>query len=202
MWAGADDEWDRRWAEVLLANFRPGTAISFGSVVNIDETGKIVRRYADLKYPMARLPRLAKFFWDNEIDGKANIIYGIYDRAALLSTGLPDEFVGLPLVDMHFVFSHAERGELVTDPSVCLYKRLSTAAPRTGPDSIAAVCKRAHDLTGLSWSTLRYLATYPMLLSDPTAKLALYAVLPARFAKRVAVGLRGGLGAVLRRASH
>jgi len=202
MWAGADDEWDLRWAEVLLANFGPGTAISFGAVVVTDATGKIVRRCADFIYPKARLPRLLKYFWDNEFDGKANLIYGIYDRAALLSTGLPDAFAGLPLVDMHFVFSHAERGELVTDPSVCLYKRLSTAAPRTEPDSIVAACKRAHNLTGLTWSTVRYLATYPMLLSDPTAKLALYAVLPARFAKHVAVGLSGGLGAALRRASR
>jgi hypothetical protein len=180
---------------VLLSNFKPGTAISFGGLVNIADNGDVVRRYADLRLPSSKTLRLLKYFWDQEFDGKANLIYGMYERAGLLEAGVRDDYAGVPFVDMHFVFSQLERGTIVTDPSVCLYKRMSRTAPARD-----ALWNRVVTGLGTDRDTLRSMMAFPRLLHDPMAKGAVYALLPARLAKRVATGATRGAWAFWKRA--
>jgi hypothetical protein len=95
---------------------------------------------------------------------------------------------------MHFVFNQLERGSIVTDPAVCLYKRISqvSSIPRKPWSRLATVL-------GADRETLRYLVAYPRLLHDPIAKGAVYALLPARIAKRLAIGATNGIVALWKR---
>jgi glycosyltransferase involved in cell wall biosynthesis len=124
MWAAHDDLWDKDWIAALLRNFEDGVSISFGHVVNVDETGRTVRTYPAFKFSGNRLFRLVRFYMAEEGKGKANIIYGIYRMDMVKRIAIKEyakySFAG----DMLFVFDCLQYGDIRTDKSVFLYKRI------------------------------------------------------------------------------
>ena len=131
MWAAHDDMWDTSWIAVLLRNFDDGASISFGHVVNIDENGEIVRNYAPFRFSGNRLFRLVKFYMAEDGKGKANLIYGIYKTEMVRRMAIEGydkhSFAG----DMLFVFNCLQYGDIRTDKSVYLYKRVRNDGARS-----------------------------------------------------------------------
>jgi glycosyltransferase involved in cell wall biosynthesis len=124
MWAAHDDLWDSDWIRILLRNFSDEGAISFGHVVNIDKKGRVVRRVPPLRFPGNQRLRMIRYFMAEELNGKANIIYGLY-RTALLKKTTMKEYKHCKFgQDMLFVYDYMQNGAVRTDTSVLLYKRL------------------------------------------------------------------------------
>ncbi len=125
MWAAADDVWDEAWINVLIHHMSASVAISFGHVDNIDENGKLLRQYKKFDFSDPKLLRMIKYYFAEDYNGKANIIYGMYHTRALqkhhMQASYKDCFFG---VDMLFVFDWLQRGALISDASVLLHKRI------------------------------------------------------------------------------
>ena len=131
MWAAHDDLWDEHWIASLLENFEEGVAISFGHVVNIDENGMKVRNYPPFKFSGNRVSRLVRFYMAEDGKGKANLIYGIYKTEMVRKMAIEEygkySFAG----DMLFVFDCLQYGDIRTDKSVYLYKRVRNDGARS-----------------------------------------------------------------------
>jgi hypothetical protein len=134
MWAASDDVWHPRFVESLCGLLRasPGAVLAFCSFNNIDEKGRGIREYPDLAGLMAddQGTRLSRFLAQPEHLGKANLIYGMTRRQALVDAG------GFTLwserdwgVDMLAVFRLLSMGQLVLTHELLFHKRLLSAAP-------------------------------------------------------------------------
>lgn len=123
MWAADDDYRAPTYVETLVEQMRrcPECALSFCDFVEVDENGVQVEGYPH-HLPLLRpftsrygLIRLARFFFQLESKGKANLIYGLMRRESLRGFKW-SEFVGKHGeygVDMLFVFSLLCKGRLV-----------------------------------------------------------------------------------------
>ncbi|MEW5802907.1 MAG: glycosyltransferase family 2 protein [bacterium] len=124
MWAAHDDKWDSNWIEKALINFRENAAVSFGHVMSINTDGKVVRTYKYYPFSKNKTLRLIQFFLRQEAYGKANVFYGIYNLSFLKAHQNKLSSQDTYFVDMHFIFDLAQYGEIITDQSIKLYKRI------------------------------------------------------------------------------
>ena len=127
MWC-ADDDWHApRFVESLVEamTHQPNAALAFSNFKAIDTQGNewgSTRAFCDqlqLFTTQSKWLRLWRFFIQPEWNGKANMIYGMMRRGALLNFSL-SEFVSLhnvPYADNLFVFNVLKSGPLalVTD---------------------------------------------------------------------------------------
>jgi glycosyltransferase involved in cell wall biosynthesis len=128
VWAAADDRWKPDFLRtcVELLDARPDIGLAFTGIENINARGQTVRSYPDL----ARLSgpaspgTVASFLLSPEINGKANLIYGLYRlpmlREVWKSVGIPDCWGG----DMAFVLGVLARSGVAIGPNVLFQKRL------------------------------------------------------------------------------
>ena len=124
MWAAADDKWDKEWITVLLHNFEDGVFMSFGHVVNINEIGENTRHYKVFNFSGNRLFRMLRFYMAEELNGKASIIYGLYKTDKVRECPIK-RFNNFSFGnDFHFIFICLQYGNIKTDPSVFLQKRV------------------------------------------------------------------------------
>ncbi|MFH1619526.1 MAG: glycosyltransferase family 2 protein [bacterium] len=176
MWAAHDDLWDKDWIAALLRNFKDGASISFGHVVNIDEVGKTVRTYRTFDFSGNRLLRMVRFYMAEERNGKANIIYGLH-RTDMVKKLAFREYNNCSFGrDMHFVFDCLQHGNVRTDPSVFLYKRIPAEARR--PCSPGRLIS-----SGFLLNRLKFHITYPFVASRGIDKLILLLLFPLRYVK-------------------
>jgi glycosyltransferase involved in cell wall biosynthesis len=125
IWAAADDLWDEDWIKVLFSNMSESVAISFGHVCNVDGAGRVVRTYNPFDFNGPKLLRMIKYYFAEDYNGKANIIYGMYHTRDLRNNGMREKYNGCYFgVDMLFVFDWLHRGFIINDTSVLLYKRI------------------------------------------------------------------------------
>jgi glycosyltransferase involved in cell wall biosynthesis len=124
MWAAADDVWDKRWLEALVQNFTQGVRLSFGALVMIGMEGEALKNFPNYLFSENRLIRLIQFYLCEEGNGKANFIYGLYQREFLRNHGLRTLWNDQYGSDMLFVFDVIQGGYLKVDPSVTFYKRI------------------------------------------------------------------------------
>lgn len=128
MWADDDDFRDELYIEALLSKFMSGknVAVSLGRVVSIDGEGRAVREFDSLQYSGIRPLRLAKYFLTEERDGKANIVCGLFKTEFLKMRKHWSEyrFNRFGGGDYLFVLDCIQHGNVIVDPSVCVYKRL------------------------------------------------------------------------------
>ncbi|MBN1612940.1 MAG: glycosyltransferase [Deltaproteobacteria bacterium] len=123
MWAGADDVWDVRWIERLMQAYRDNAALTFGRVAAMDEMGKIIRSYRNLEFSGGQTARSLRFIFQDEFEGKANLIYGLM-RTDMLREILDTFPLGSELFsDVSLVYSILQRGGIVTVQDTMLYKR-------------------------------------------------------------------------------
>jgi len=129
IWVAADDLWDEDWLKVLFNNMSESVAISFGHVCNIDAVGRVVRTYTPFDFNGPKFSRMIKYYFAEDYNGKANIIYGMYHTQKLQKNGMKEEYKGCYFgVDMLFIFDWLQRGFIITDTSVLLHKRIQDSA--------------------------------------------------------------------------
>jgi glycosyltransferase involved in cell wall biosynthesis len=132
LWAADDDLWPADFLEkgVAALEANPHASAWFCQVVNINTRGEVVRVYPSFKrFQSTRLKPvdLARFLWEPEIMGKANLIYSIFRREAL--SEVIEIFRERPSTwgsDMNLVYGYLCRFNLIVDDQLVLRKRVST----------------------------------------------------------------------------
>jgi glycosyltransferase involved in cell wall biosynthesis len=128
MWAADDDLRSPSFIErgVESLEHRDDASAWFSQVVNINETGATVREYPGFKRfesTRFKIADLARYLWEPEILGKANLIYSIFRHDALKQP--IDLFQGRPEwgADMSFVYGYLCRSNLLIDETQIFQKR-------------------------------------------------------------------------------
>jgi glycosyltransferase involved in cell wall biosynthesis len=132
LWASDDDLWPVDFLErgVAALESNPRASAWFCQIVNINHRGKVVRSYPSFKRDQSgalKFVDLARFLWEPEIMGKANLIHSIFRRQSL--SDVIDLFRERPSAwgtDMNLVYSYLCRFNLVIDDQVVLQKRVPT----------------------------------------------------------------------------
>lgn len=130
LWASDDDEWSVDFLErgVAALERNPRASAWFCQVVNINVHGRLVREYPSFnrfRSTRLRLLDLARFLWEPEIMGKANLIFSIFRRDTLRDVIAP--FRGCPSswgFDMNLMYGYLCRFNLLIDDKVALRKRV------------------------------------------------------------------------------
>lgn len=129
MWAAHDDIWEATFVSRLVERLAsdPDNVLAFCAMDNIDGQGKSVRSYPRLKDLIAesKVEQLARYISQDERSGKANLIYGLTKREALLAAG-GFRFWGRGAwgSDMLIVFRLLTEGKLVFSDDLLFHKRL------------------------------------------------------------------------------
>jgi glycosyltransferase involved in cell wall biosynthesis len=131
IWASDDDVWPTDFLEKGIAALdgTPGASAWFCQVVNINMNGDVVRKYPRFnryKSTWLRSVDLARFLWEPEVMGKANLIYSVFRRETLRD--MIGQFRGHPLswgADMALVYGYLCRFNLMIDDQLVLKKRVS-----------------------------------------------------------------------------
>lgn len=135
MWASDDDLWPAEFLEkgVAALDVHPHASAWFCQVVNINIHGAVVRSYPSFgRFQSSALKfiDLARFLWEPEIMGKANLIYSIFRRQDL--SKVISIFRQRPSIwqawgsDMNLVYGFLCRSDLLVDDGVLLQKRVPT----------------------------------------------------------------------------
>ncbi|MFC1798605.1 glycosyltransferase family 2 protein [Thermodesulfobacteriota bacterium] len=173
MWAAHDDVWDAGWIKVLLQNFSDTVAISFGHVVNIDKKGRVVRQVPPLHFPGNQRQRMLRYFLAEELNGKANIIYGLYRTDLLKKFTMKDYSHCKFGQDMIFVYDYMQYGTVRTDPSILIYKRI--------PENTLQNTVAQKNPTLLTIERFRYYINHIYLTPNLVDKLLLIILMPFKF---------------------
>jgi glycosyltransferase involved in cell wall biosynthesis len=129
MWAAADDVWDANWIKCLYDNMSKSVAISFGHVENIDGNGQMIRTYRPFNFRGPKLLRMMSYYFAEDFNGKANVIYGMYHTNDLQRNCMKVDYQGCYFgVDMLFVFDWLQRGPIISDTTTLLHKRVPDGA--------------------------------------------------------------------------
>lgn len=138
MWAAHDDLWEPAYVGTLvrLLQARPDAVLAFCALDNIDEEGRRLRTCPALfSLPEPDLyARLHTYLVQPEIDGKANLFYGLFRTAVLRAAGgttaqPPDR----EAADLLIVFRVLSLGDLVLAPELLFHKRHVVEAPSIAP---------------------------------------------------------------------
>jgi glycosyltransferase involved in cell wall biosynthesis len=133
IWLAADDYWNTEYLASLVELHEKGhdVALAFPKVVSVDASGSYLREYPAI-FSMSENPttleRLQAVLWAEESEGKANLVYGLFERDKLQShikkSGLMLSYgYGQWGVDNLFVFSFAQQGQYFGSSDAVLYKR-------------------------------------------------------------------------------
>jgi glycosyltransferase involved in cell wall biosynthesis len=178
LWASDDDLWPADFLEkgVAALEANPQASAWFCQVVNINVHGEVVRSYPSFKRFQSSRPKsidLARFLWEPEIMGKANLIYSIFRRHAL--SDVVDMFRERPMTwggDMILVYGFLCRSNLVVDDQVVLKKRI--------PTETAALVSDARTLIYPREERVIYFRNYRLVAASSGYGLLTAAVLAAR----------------------
>jgi glycosyltransferase involved in cell wall biosynthesis len=132
MWAADDDLWPLDFLErgIAALDANPQASAWFCQVVNINLEGDVVRSYPSFRRFQStafKFVDLARFLWEPEVMGKANLMYSIFRRETL--SDAIDKFRALPTCwggDMTLIHGYLCRFNLLIDDRVILQKRLAT----------------------------------------------------------------------------
>ena len=135
MWAACDDIWMCDYIEICLSNLKKRKcSISFSNISNINNNGIIIRNYDKLTQINSdlKLIQILKYLLSPEIDGKANIIYGIY-RTEICKKffNIMQRRFNLWGGDMAFVFAVLQEDGIYIENQILFYKRIDTSDANT-----------------------------------------------------------------------
>lgn len=123
MWAAADDLWDENWLEATLACARAKESVAcFGTLVHIDAHARRMAHPAngaELAFSGPRWWRKLVFYAVYEGQGKANLIYALYPRKALLQFNFDQQ-----LADYQILFRLLDHLSYVQTADTHIYKRV------------------------------------------------------------------------------
>jgi glycosyltransferase involved in cell wall biosynthesis len=148
LWASDDDLWPIDFLErgVAALDQNPRAAAWFCQVVNININGEVVRSYPSFgrfESTILKFVDLARFLWEPEIMGKANLILSIFRRQSL--AGVISLFRGSPWSwgsDMNLVYGYLCRFDLIVDDRLVLQKRVPTETVEPVPDPRSQIYPR------------------------------------------------------------
>lgn len=127
MWAAADDIWSNNWIERLLPIAHQTPCFAYGQLKSIDENGKPLNHLAntqDFNFRGSRRARRMKYFVSAPALGKANPIYGLFDKN-LVSPEMIQIFHRREYgVDMLFMFELLKHAEIHCIQEAFLLKRI------------------------------------------------------------------------------
>lgn len=153
LWAADDDLWPADFLDrgVAALDRNPRASAWFCQVVNINMNGDVVRSYPSFKRFQSsafKFIDLARFLWEPEIMGKANLIYSIFRRHEL--ERVIDLFRDRPPTwgsDMNLVYAYLCRSNLVIDDGLVLQKRVPTYAVESVVSARSQIYPREERLT-------------------------------------------------------
>jgi glycosyltransferase involved in cell wall biosynthesis len=153
MWAAADDVWHHDFMSemVRLLDLTPTAGAAFCGIENIDSFGASVRAYQPFLAfscpPMTHRAAIANYLWAPEILGKANLVYGLYQRDVLSARILPLLSSRAWGSDMAFVLSVMCRKPFAVSDRTLFFKRYARPSDRCGaPDMITTSNASPFDL--------------------------------------------------------
>lgn len=130
LWASDDDVWPLDFLErgVAALGSNPAIAAWFCQVANINNRGELVREYPSFSRFHSTLTKpvdLARYLWEPEVMGKANLIYSIFRKKALhevvdIIRSAPFSWGG----DMNLVYGFLCRHRIAIDDRLTLHKRV------------------------------------------------------------------------------
>ena len=131
MWAACDDIWMCNYIEICLRNLiKNECSISFTNILNINNNDIIIRNYDKLTKinSCSKIAQIVKYLLSPEIDGKANIIYGVY-RTEICNKyfNIMQKRFNFWGGDMAFVFSVLQENGIYIQDQVLFYKRIDTS---------------------------------------------------------------------------
>lgn len=176
MWAAHDDSWSQNWLEHLLAAQREEVVLTFGEVEAINVNGTTIRYCRDLSFTGGAVSRSVKFAFQDEYEGKANLIYGLFKtktiREVFYKKGMGNGFA----TDVLVLFSILQFGEISSVGGAYLQKREGGAGDR--------VSKNYFLVTRITASYLvPYFLGYVQRANTLTTQCVLCACLPLLFAR-------------------
>ena len=185
LWMASDDLWDDCWLQVLFDNMSEAVAISFGHVENIDGDGRLVRKYKPFNFRGSKLSRMIKYYFAEDYNGKANIIYGMYHTRVLqkhiMRESYKDNYFG---VDMLFVFDWLQRGDIINDTSALLHKRVQEDLLGIPP----FVDRVKNGLFMLN--RMKYFLLYAHVVNGFSSKILFLLLFPVKYLKSFLFNLR------------
>jgi glycosyltransferase involved in cell wall biosynthesis len=127
MWAAADDVWSTNWIHLLLSVSESHDCCAFGVVKTIDCNGSVINHPANnRKYTFngPRAFRRLKYFLSPSMNGKANVIYGIF-KVSIIRSGDFEVFGKYKSgSDMLFVYSVLNYTDIFSTENAVLSKRV------------------------------------------------------------------------------
>lgn len=191
MWAAADDYWSVNWLEILLRDFIPGTALSFGHVVSVDERDNVIEEF---KYRgISSIPFVCwvQYYLREEMYYKANYIYGLYERKGLLKFAFRQTYGA----DNHFVFEVIQQGRLSTNPNALFFKRsVATSEAASAKEASSGFIRKL-----LLLDLLPYYLIFPKLARSYWLKFVILILLPLKYFKSLCFMTYRSVSARLRR---
>jgi glycosyltransferase involved in cell wall biosynthesis len=128
MWAGADDIIDENWITSLLEICERNNSLAFGVVQYIDESDLKISSTANIRtfnYKGPAWRRLVHFVFTPWLFGKMILCWGLFPREMLLDiTKMTFISKWGGAVDTIWVYSILMKCEIISTPSVYLYKRV------------------------------------------------------------------------------
>ncbi len=109
MWAAHDDAWEKNWLEVLVAEIAETDIVIRGLTKVIDSSGTLLGIPATKNF---RKMAIFRVFLDNEKNGKAFYIYGLFWREKLLSIPFGVLENNVDAADIIYISVLAQHGDL------------------------------------------------------------------------------------------
>lgn len=129
MWAACDDLWEPDYIFTLIKLLEtcPNAVMAFSNFDNIDGLGNSTRVYPKIKSLFNagnRFFRANRFLWFPEIQGSANLVYGLMNTSAIKKIGgLKVYGKGDYGIDVLFVFRLALLGQFAYSDKTLFHKR-------------------------------------------------------------------------------
>jgi len=174
-WADEDDYRDVFWFEKVLKLFNEqNVVVALGNIVSIDGTNQIYRKYSAFQYSGDAHSRVSRYFLDEEMNGKSNIVCGLFRTDFLKNTKHWSKyrFNRYGGGDLLFCLDCVQKGQILVDKEVNLYKRLPTYSEeflKNGPNMFEKILRY-----------LEYLFTSVMLMERLHNKFLLLSLVPIR----------------------
>ena len=132
MWAAHDDLWQENWLAALVPCVKEDVVMAYGQIRGLDDRTGSRTPPIMLNFPGSRVRRGIAYFMANEKEGKANLIYGLFRKEALIRHNFPKGSRFRFGSDMHIVFTAIQQGAFVFEPRAGMSKSLN--APQLNSD--------------------------------------------------------------------
>ena len=134
-WIGSDDMWSENWLESLIqAQQAPGFIGAFGRVIQIDDSSNVVVEHPanGAHFPWTSIEestqRVGSFLVSHPREGRANLIYGLFEVEALKRASAFTFVESRKDSDNDVVQSLLSEGRIACCPDASLFKRLGVTS--------------------------------------------------------------------------